>query len=75
MNNEVLQGVPFRDAYKHVGATIANGTFEAPSQVNHTHEGSIGNLCSAQINQQMQQVLQGFDFAKVDAAITSLLAE
>ncbi|NDK54390.1 argininosuccinate lyase [Pontibacter fetidus] len=75
VNNEVLQGVPFRDAYKNIGATITNGTFEAPTQVNHTHEGSIGNLCTEQINQQMQQVLQGFDFEKVDAAIEALLAK
>jgi argininosuccinate lyase len=75
VNNEVLQGVPFRDAYKNVGAAIANGTFEAPNQVNHTHEGSIGNLCTEQISAQMQQVLHGFDFAKVDEAVRALLAE
>jgi len=74
VNNEVLQGVPFRDAYKNIGSSIANGTFEAPTQVHHTHEGSIGNLCTEQIAAQMQQVLQGFDFAKVDVAIDSLLA-
>ncbi|HEY4652220.1 MAG TPA: argininosuccinate lyase [Pontibacter sp.] len=74
VNNEVLQGVPFRDAYKKVGADIANGTFEAPTQVNHTHEGSIGNLCTEQIAAQMQQVLRGFDFTKVDTAIEQLLA-
>ncbi|WP_242928161.1 argininosuccinate lyase [Pontibacter vulgaris] len=75
VNNEVLQGVPFRDAYKNIGATIANGTFEAPTQLNHTHEGSIGNLCTEQIATQMQKVLQGFDFAVVDAAVSALLAE
>ncbi|QCR21966.1 argininosuccinate lyase [Pontibacter sp. SGAir0037] len=74
VNNEVLQGVPFRDAYKNIAAAIAEGTFEAPSEVNHSHEGSIGNLCTAQIKKQMEQVIQKFDFAKVDQAIAQLLA-
>ncbi len=44
VNDLALKGVPFREAYKIVGETIENGTFEPNTQVNHTHEGSIGNL-------------------------------
>ncbi|MCC9167095.1 argininosuccinate lyase [Pontibacter harenae] len=73
VNNEVLKGVPFRDAYKNIGAAIAEGTFEAPATVQHTHEGSIGNLCNQEIQEQMQRVLQGFDFIKVDEAVANLL--
>lgn len=73
VNNEVLQGTPFRDAYKNVGSAIAAGTFEAPATVNHTHEGSIGNLCTAQIKEMMEKVLADFDFGKVDDAVAGLL--
>lgn len=55
VNELVLQGVPFRDAYKRVGEEIANGTFKAPASLNHTHEGSIGNLCNEQIRTLMKK--------------------
>lgn len=46
VNDLVLHGTPFREAYKKVGLDIENGTFKAPHTVHHTHEGSIGNLCT-----------------------------
>src|SRR5690606_34800252 len=45
VNKLVLSGVPFRDAYKKVGAAIASGNYNPERTVAHTHEGSIGNLC------------------------------
>ncbi|OYU56227.1 MAG: argininosuccinate lyase [Chitinophagaceae bacterium BSSC1] len=73
VNELVLQGVPFRDAYKQVGLTIEAGQFEHGASVNHVHEGSIGNLCSEQINNMMQEVLAGFGFEQTENAITALL--
>ncbi|MBC9930410.1 argininosuccinate lyase [Chitinophaga qingshengii] len=74
VNNLVLQGTPFREAYKQVGMDIEHGTFAPSKEVKHTHEGSIGNLCTAQIAAQMDLVLKGFPFAAVDKAIAELLA-
>ncbi|AMM51555.1 argininosuccinate lyase [Rufibacter sp. DG15C] len=74
VNNQVLSGVPFRDAYKNVGLAIEKGEFERPEKVHHTHEGSIGNLCTAEIKGLMDEVLSGFQFEKVDKAIKELLA-
>jgi len=34
----------FRDAYKKVGLQIESGKFVAPTEINHTHIGSLGNL-------------------------------
>lgn len=73
VNELVLQGVPFRDAYKQVGLTIDAGQFEHGATVNHVHEGSIGNLCTEQINKMMQDVLDGFEFEKTENAIEALL--
>ena len=74
VNDLVLQGVPFRDAYKKVGLDIEAGQF-APdqSQVNHTHEGSIGNLCLSPIKSKMATQLSDFDFKKIDRAFQELL--
>ncbi len=73
VNELVLQGVPFRDAYKQVGLTIEAGQFEHGASVNHVHEGSIGNLCTEQINKMMQVVLDGFGFEQTENAIAALL--
>ena len=72
VNKLVLQGVAFRDAYRIIGEKIEKGEFEADLNVNHTHEGSIGNLCTDQIKNKMQCIIQGFDFEKVTAAIKTL---
>ena len=50
VNRRVLAGMPFRDAYKQVGLDIEAGKFIPSKSVNHTHEGSIGNLCNESIN-------------------------
>jgi argininosuccinate lyase len=65
VNRLVLEGTPFRDAYKAVGLQIEAGAFHPAREVHHTHEGSIGNLCNAQIAKLMEQVLAEFDFDRV----------
>jgi argininosuccinate lyase len=61
VNQKVTGGVPFRDAYKQVGAAIEQGTFSFDvRQLHHTHEGSIGNLCTIEIVQEMDRVLRYF---------------
>ena len=49
----VLQGIPFRDAYKAMGALIAEGTYQPKKDLHHTHEGSMGNLCLEEIKAKM----------------------
>lgn len=75
VNEEVLKGVPFRDAYKKVGGEIAAGNFKVPARVNHTHEGSIGNLCNDKIAELMNQVLAGFGFEQVEEKLQVLLRQ
>lgn len=74
VNKLVLQGVPFRDAYKIIGQQIEEGLFEPEKAVNHTHEGTIGNLCTADIKNKMDAVNSCFGFEMVDNAIRNLLS-
>ena len=53
VNAQVLNGIPFRDAYKNVGNAIEQNLFNAKFELNHTHQGSIGNLCNAEIKKEM----------------------
>lgn len=73
VNKLVITGMPFRDAYKKVGLAIESGNFRYDALIHHTHEGSIGNLCTQEIKKQMQKVIDSFPFASVSSAINKLL--
>ena len=73
VNKLVSKGMSFRDAYKQIGADIEKGGFKSDTRVAHTHEGSIGNLQNAQIKQMMKDVLQQFNFEKVNSALEKLI--
>jgi len=73
VNNQVLSGVPFREAYKNIGLDIEAGNFSPAKEVNHTHEGSIGNLCNDQIEEMFQEIKTEFGFQKVQDALANLL--
>ena len=73
VNELVLQGVPFRDAYKQVGLEIEVGNFKPNKELNHTHEGSIGNLCNDKIESLYNKVLAEFNFEKINSAIEKLV--
>ena len=74
VNRLVLEGMPFRDAYKQVGLNIEAGKFVPVKKVHHTHEGSIGNLCNDQISALMQNIMDGFAFNRVNEAEQQLLS-
>ena len=56
LNELVLSGLPFRDAYKKMGAEIQAGTFTPKRDISHSHEGSLGNLCLDRIKNKMNQI-------------------
>ncbi len=74
VNQLVLEGASFRDAYKTVGEQIQSNTFE-PANINaqYTHEGSIGNLCNEHIVAEMNLALASFHFEKIDTALDKLI--
>ena len=73
VNRLAANGMPFRDAYRKVGLDIEAGQFSPVKEVCHTHAGSIGNLCTAEIAALMNKILAGFAFEKVDAALQQLI--
>ena len=74
VNKLVLKGVPFREAYQQVGASIEAGNFAAETtHLHHTHEGSIGNLFNKEIYSMMGEAISGFHFEKMEKAIQLLL--
>ena len=73
VNRLVTEGMPFRDAYTKVGLDIEDGKFTPCKEVHHTHEGSIGNLCTEQIAALMDNVWNGFNFEKMEKAERALI--
>ena len=73
VNRLAREGMPFRDAYKKVGLDIEAGNFTPDKNIRHTHEGSIGNLCNDKIEALMQQVVDGFNFKRMESAVSKLI--
>ncbi|SHM72609.1 argininosuccinate lyase [Cyclobacterium lianum] len=73
VNRLVLEGIPFRDAYKKVGRDIEKNEFVPGTSIKHTHEGSIGNLCLKEIRGKMEA--SAIDFSRAVEAEKELWEE
>jgi argininosuccinate lyase len=73
VNRLVTQGMPFRDAYREIGRQVAEGEFLPDKSVEHTHEGSIGNLCLDEIRSRKENILSGFHFESIRLTLSRLL--
>ncbi len=60
VNELVKNGSPFREAYKKVATEVESGTFSYSNKIQHSHEGSIGNLCLSEIEVKMERVINQF---------------
>lgn len=61
VNKLVEEGLSFRDAYNVVAKEIASGQFQPQKQLNHTHEGSLGNLCNDSIASKFEEAMSFFE--------------
>jgi argininosuccinate lyase len=75
VNKLVLSGIPFRDAYKKVGLDIEQGNFNPATDISHSHEGSIGNLCLDEITRLMDDAIAKFPFQHVNNSLKKLLEQ
>lgn len=65
VNQLVLSGKPFREAYKEIGLAIESGIYQPTKEVQHTHQGSMGNLMNEEIKEAFNTVYQTFGFDQV----------
>lgn len=73
VNQLVLQGTPFREAYKSIGLAIEEGGYQLSKEVNHTHQGSIGNLMNEEIKEAFEVVYQTFEFDQIKNKLVRLV--
>lgn len=60
VNRMVLNGTPFREAYRTVGIQVNKGEYRPTKEVHHTHIGSIGNLATSEIDAKMAAIMAKF---------------
>ncbi|MDI1255277.1 MAG: argininosuccinate lyase [Flavobacterium sp.] len=60
VNQQVVDGIPFREAYKNIGLAIENNLFEPNYNLQHSHIGSIGNLGNEQIEMAFANIKKQF---------------
>ena len=63
VNRLVLDGMPFREAYKQVADKVKTGRYAPTRKVKHTHVGSIGNLANEQIKAAFEKEYSSFELA------------
>lgn len=75
VNALAASGTPFRDAYRAVGLAIEAGdfAFDHTQGLNHTHQGSLGNLCLDRVEKEFSGVWERFDFDRYLTAEQNLL--
>ncbi|MDD2263714.1 MAG: argininosuccinate lyase [Bacteroidales bacterium] len=56
-NRLVLNGIPFRDAYRQVAMSLKDGSYKAEKNIRHIHTGSIGDPANEKIREKMEQAL------------------
>lgn len=73
VNDLVREGIPFRTAYGRIAEQVKAGSFQYEGDLEHSHEGSLGNLCTDAIKKKFDQVFQEFHFEKQAKAIKDLV--
>ncbi|WP_298311507.1 argininosuccinate lyase [uncultured Aquimarina sp.] len=56
LNELVMKGMSFRDAYVKIGLDIENGNYKPEKNTKHSHVGSINNLCLDHIKEKLDSV-------------------
>jgi argininosuccinate lyase len=77
VNKLVLEGMSFRDAYVKVGEMIEDGSYTPNYDIQHTHEGSIGNLCNDKIMDKMNLLTDYFNhqFQNINSSLDQLIGQ
>ena len=73
VNRHVQDGLPFREAYQEIAKDIESGEYSPATDLQHTHEGSMGNLCNDEVMGKIDKRVRDFNFETADKALQELL--
>jgi len=71
---KVMEGMTYRDAYHDIAKSIKEEQFNYSNTPNHSHEGSINNLCNSHISKKMQGIISQFKEKEIQDKLEALLS-
>jgi argininosuccinate lyase len=72
VNRKVMEGIPFRDAYREVASEIDQGRYMPGREHSYTHLGSIGNPGIEEVRAKLDQAYGGFGFVETSDVVKAL---
>jgi argininosuccinate lyase len=72
INRKVMEGTPFRDAYREVASEIDQGRYKHGREHSYTHLGSIGNPGTEEVKAKLDQAYSGFGFEETSEVVKAL---
>jgi argininosuccinate lyase len=73
VNKKVIQGTPFRDAYREVASDIDKNRYRPGREHSYTHLGSIGNPGIEKITDKLQRTFESFHFVSTSEVLNELI--
>ena len=73
VNQQVLAGKSFRDAYQDIAQSISDGSFTPQKDLNHSHLGSIRNPGTAEIRNKLHETQASFHFETYEKKLKQLI--
>jgi argininosuccinate lyase len=73
MQVKVMEGMTYRDAYHDIAKSVKGNNFHYSNTPNHSHEGSINNLCTGKIKKKMKGLIGQFNEDKIQEKLDALL--
>ena len=74
VNELVREGMPFREAYLKIGQQIENKAFVKPAKLEHSHEGSLGNLGMDSLRAELSELTGKNPYKKIEQLLSKLIA-
>ena len=73
INRRVIEGTPFREAYRQVAEDIRTGDFSPAPPLKHTHTGSTGNPGFQEIREKFHAIYSRIPIREAEESISKLM--
>ncbi len=72
VNQKVIDGSSFRDAYREVASDIDEGRYRPGRDHSYTHLGSIGNPGTEAVKAKLEKAVEGFGFVETSEVVNAM---
>jgi len=72
VNRKVMEGMPFRDAYREVAEDIEKDRYRPGREHSYTHLGSVGNPGNREVKAKLESVIKAFGFVEIRNIVNTM---